>query len=87
MSTSLKNMKRVLHVDDSFMDDDEATGRPRYMVTLRRGWAFSDAAQKPSDDPEGRLASHSRGGTVRELQLAIRMAEPCQCGRCLGARQ
>lgn len=87
MSKNLKNMKKVLEVDDSFMDEDEVTGRPRYFVTLKRGWAFEDPAEKPSDDPEGRRASHCRGGTVLELQRHIRNARPCKCGRCVGGRQ
>lgn len=76
MSAALKRMRRVLDADDAGMDEG------RWFVTLQRGWAFSDAAERLEDDPEGATASHCRSGTVKELQAAIREAQPCQCGRC-----
>jgi len=81
MSKSLTRMARVLEVDCSGTGEDE-NGRPLWMVTLKRGWAFDGAAAAFEADPEGRFASHTRSGTVRELQEAIRFAQPCKCGRC-----
>lgn len=84
MSSSLMRMSRVDSVDDAFMDEDE-NGNQRWMVYLKKGWAFDDAARSREDDPDGSIACHCSGGTVRELQRRIREAEPCHCGRCASA--
>ena len=78
MSARLRRFAKVEEVENAGMEDGE------WMVHLVRGWAFRDAAKQPQDDPAGRKALHSMGGTVTELVEEIRGAEACKCGRCVG---
>jgi hypothetical protein len=77
----LKYLERhplVLEYDNEGMD----TGR--VMVTLVKGYAWYDAA-KPGEDPEARMACHSRGiDNARDFALNLSVASPCHCGRCTG---
>jgi hypothetical protein len=78
-SKTLDRNPRVKAYDSAGTDDGVR------IVTLVRGFAFEDAAANKGDDPEGRLALHSKGfETVAEAVEAIRFAQPCKCGHCLG---
>lgn len=64
--------------------DELDNGVPIRIVTLVPGWAFQDAAKNEGDDPEARMALHSRGcSSVAEALRDIKFADPCKCGRCL----
>ena len=77
MSKRLLRFSEVEEVDQDGMPDGE------WFVYLWSGWAFDDAQENPADDPEGRSASHARGGEVDYLVERIRGAKPCRCGRCV----
>jgi len=77
-SVTLDRNPRVECYDDAGTDDGVR------IVTLVPGFAFQDAAQNEGDDPEARMALHSRGcPSVADAVRHIRDAEPCKCGRCL----
>jgi hypothetical protein len=64
--------------------DDAGMDEGRRMVTLVKGYAFEDAAA-PGQDPEARIALHSRGfDTVKDAVDRLRGVSPCHCGRCVG---
>lgn len=75
---TLERHPRVAHYDREGMDDG------MIMVGLVKGFAFSDAAKRPEDDPDGSMAGHYRScrGTRDALDW-LRGAEPCHCGRCV----
>jgi len=77
MSKRLLRFSVVEEIDQDGMPDDE------WFVYLQSGWAFDDAQETPADDPEGRSASHSRGGEVDYLVERLRNVQPCSCGRCV----
>lgn len=80
-SVQLDRHPRVLDYDDAGTDDGVR------IVTLVRGFAFQDAAQNPGDDPDARMALHSRGcDSVRDALDQINRAEVCYCGRCTSPR-
>lgn len=65
--------------------DDAGTDDGVRIVTLVPGFAFEDAAKNEGDDPESRMALHSKGfSSVKRALEWINSAEPCKCGRCLG---
>lgn len=64
--------------------DELDNGVPIRIVTLVAGWAFQDAAENEGDDPEARMALHSKGfESVKDALRGIKFADPCKCGRCL----
>ena len=74
MSKAIINHPRV-----EYYDNDCGDG---HIVTLRHGYAWSDAA-KEGEDPEGRTACHTRRfETVADFRFEVRFAQPCRCGRC-----
>jgi len=78
-SVQLDRHPRVLEYDDAGTDEGVR------IVTLVRGFAFEDAAKNEGDDPESRMALHSKGfSSVRDAIQRINWANPCKCGRCLG---
>lgn len=64
--------------DDAGMDDGTV------MVILKKGYAYSDAAARTEDDPDGAIACHgfSTKGMKNAL-IRLSVVEPCQCGRCV----
>lgn len=77
-SALLDRHPRVEAYDDAGTDDGVR------IVTLVRGFAFEDAAKNEGDDPDSRMALHSKGfSTVKDAIQRINWAEPCKCGRCL----
>jgi hypothetical protein len=80
-SATLDRNPRVECYDDAGTDDGWR------IVTLMPGWAFEDAAANEGDDPDSRMALHSKGfETVKAAVDRIRWAEPCKCGRCLAGK-
>lgn len=78
-SVMLDRHKKVLDYDDAGTDDGFR------IVTLVRGWAFEDAAKNEGDDPQARMALHSRSfGSVKEALVDLKYVTPCKCGRCMG---
>lgn len=68
--------------------DDAGTDEGVRIVTLVAGFAFDDAAEKPGDDPDARMALHSKGfESVKDALRRINWAEPCHCGRCIGTHR
>ena len=75
MSKTLMKHPKVLDVDTDCGDG--------YIVTLRKGWAFDDAAVAAEDDPQGCNARHTaREETAQKMLAKIKRAQPCKCGRC-----
>jgi hypothetical protein len=82
-SQTLERHPRIEAYDCQGTDESDA-GVPRRIVTLVPGFAFDDAARNDGDDPDARIALHSKGfGTVAEAVARVNDAEPCRCGRCL----
>jgi hypothetical protein len=80
-STTLDRHPKVERYDDAGTDDGVR------IVTLVKGWAFEDAAARTEDDPDARMALHSKGcPTIKYALDAIRYASPCKCGRCVNGR-
>lgn len=80
-SRTLDRHPRVLEYDDASTDDGVR------IVTLVHGFAFDDPARNPGDDPETRMALHSKAFRTVGLALEqLRWAEFCHCGRCTGVR-
>ena len=80
-SVLLDRNPRVEAYDDAGTDDGVR------IVTLMPGWAFEDAAANYGDDPDGRMALHSKGfPSVKDAVRRINEAEPCYCGRCLAGK-
>jgi hypothetical protein len=74
---TLEREPRVLAYDNEGTDGG-------FIVTLVKGFAFYDAAETATDDPDGAMACHgSSFPTVKEAMEYIRVAKPCKCGRCL----
>lgn len=82
-SASLDRHPKVEAYDCQGTDESD-NGVPVRIVTLVAGWAFDDAARNEGDDPEARLALHSKGfSSVKDALQRINEAEPCKCGRCM----
>lgn len=65
--------------------DNEGTDEGYVMITTVKGYAFEDAAKNVGDDPEARMAAHSRTCRgVKDALFHLRLAAPCRCGRCEG---
>lgn len=63
--------------------DDAGMAEGHLMVTLAKGWAWSDAAA-PGEDPEGRSACHSFSAkNATEARRRVSLADRCYCGRCV----
>lgn len=76
---TLENHPRVLCYDNEGTDDGY------FMLTLVRGFAFDDAAKTTADDPEAKMALHSKTfPSVKEAVQQLKWAAPCLCGRCMG---
>lgn len=79
--TTLEKNPRVLAYDN------EGTDAGYFMVTLVKGYAFDDAAANVGDDPDARMALHSKTfPSVRDAIDRIKWADRCKCGRCVGLR-
>jgi len=82
-SLTLERNPRVEAYDCQGTDESD-NGVPVRIVTLVPGFAFDDAALNEGDDPEARMALHSKGfESVADAVRRIREADPCKCGRCL----
>lgn len=78
----LKTMERHPRV---LAYDNYGTDPGCFMVTTVKGFAFDDAAENVGDDPDARMACHSRScHGVKDAIYHLSLAQPCKCGRCVG---